>query len=722
MKVTTLTNACMVALAIAALANAPAVLALEVLKDRTVSTIFTVNSLADDNIGEGNAGDLRYVINRANALNTGTPTTPNLIQFTGVTLTPANHTIYVGAGAAGNVPLPALTAVVTIDATTAGGFYNSNCNMSQQTGLMLTLDGQRLHGGADGLTLQGGNSTVHALKIINFPDNGILVTSSHNTIGGDEVGFMVDPYGNCLRNNPAGRITTLPMPDPPTTAPVFVRPPQGNVISANGGTGVLIVNGADSNLLQGNFIGTDVTGLKARGNGGDGVAIINSDNNKLFGTTPIDQDNPFVFYNVISGNKGNGLVVDSSDHTKIYANFFGLGADNNTPLGNHLNGVLIKGTSDRTRFGLNIPLGNVTAANGQNGVKVRDSASRTLLMNTFSGVAAFNPSAQVGNHRNGVLITSDGGGTVYKGARFTTLIVTCDVSGNDRNGLEISGNAVGVQVSQSVIGMQTNGNYPQPNQQNGIEISGNASGIDIGGFEPSVIGGSEFPDDTFPENFLEGANLISGNLWNGVAVGGNAQGVTIVNSFVGTDITSTGPAGNGRNGIFLDGSSGTQVGLMLGAFPDPDRNLRNIIAFNSRDGILVGKGAGNSMLGNSILSNERLGINLRAGGNQNQAAPVLTSAQMWSGGATQVTGTIAAQPNTTYQIEIFASQSSQPGSGQNFLGFANIKTNPAGFASFTIIGLVNPDSTSAKFITTTMTSPAGNTSEFSNAIRARHNG
>ena len=41
---------------------------LEMLEDRSVPTTFTVVNLADDNAGIGNAGDLRYVINRARAV------------------------------------------------------------------------------------------------------------------------------------------------------------------------------------------------------------------------------------------------------------------------------------------------------------------------------------------------------------------------------------------------------------------------------------------------------------------------------------------------------------------------------------------------------------------------------------------------------------------------------------------------------------------------------
>lgn len=669
---------------------------LELFEDRTVPTTFIVNSLGDDNVGVGNTGDLRYVINRANAEKLGKAAAPHVIQFSGVTLTATNQTIHVGRGAAGARPLPNLTTRVIIDGTTAGGFNNL-------TGVMLTLDGGGVRGRANGLTLLGGGSTIRGLQIIRFSGNGILVNSSRNVIGGDAVGFTAS--GD--RNNPAGRITS-PLPPHPTTS-VHVRPPQGNVIGANGGDGVRFVDGANHNLVLGNYIGTDVSGVRELGNGGNGVTILDSNFNQILGTTAPDKDNPFVFYNVISGNRGNGLVVENSNSTTIYANFFGLGADNKTPLGNHRNGVLIKGTSDQTKFGANIPLGNVSAANGQNGVEVRDSASRTVLGNTFGGTAAFNPSAQVGNLGNGILITSDGGNRTFRKGHYSTLVLTCNLSGNGGSGVAISGNARGVQVTQSVIGMQTNGQTPQPNGRNGVRITGNASRVTVGGFEPSVAGVSEFG------SFLQAANLISGNRGHGVEVGGSARDVRIFNSIIGVDIKGTAPAGNGGSGIFLGGVSGVQVGSKFGAATPGNRN---IIAFNAGDGVTVRRGTENSILGNSVYTNGGQGIGLVARGNENQRAPVLTSATVQANGLTVLTGTLKAQASTTYQIEGFASASSQPGNGQQFLGFVRVKTNRKGVANFTLIGTSSVNPANTAFFTATATSKSGNTSMFSQAIRS----
>src|SRR5262249_2914040 len=160
------------------------------------------------------------------------------------------------------------------------------------------------------------------------------------------------------------------------TNSVFVRPPQGNLISGNNYNGVLITGFATHNQLSGNYIGTNASGNSAlanslMGNTLDAVAIVNANSNSLIGCT--FQQDPCGFYNVISGNGGNGLRVTDSNDATIQANFFGVGADNNTALGNALNGVLVEGSSTRTVMGGPIPLGNVVAANKGNGVVVKDS-------------------------------------------------------------------------------------------------------------------------------------------------------------------------------------------------------------------------------------------------------------------------------------------------------------------------------------------------------------
>src|SRR5207244_1384210 len=69
-----------------------------------------------------------------------------------------------------------------------------------------------------------------------------------------------------------------------------------NVISGNGGDGVAIQDAfTTGNLVQGNFIGTDINGGNAVGNG-NGVAISGSAANNMVGGTVAGTRN------VISGN------------------------------------------------------------------------------------------------------------------------------------------------------------------------------------------------------------------------------------------------------------------------------------------------------------------------------------------------------------------------------------------------------------------------------------
>ncbi len=188
--------------------------------------------------------------------------------------------------------------------------------------------------------------------------NGIVVTAGGrgNELGGTE---YTDPATGA-QNNPTGSKGTVP--------PVFVVPPLGNLISANGGNGVLISRGATGNVLNGNFIGTTASGNGKLGNGGNGVWIDGAGDNSLTGCKFVN--NPFVYYNVVSNNGQNGLRITSSADVVVQGNFFGVGANNTTLAGNRLNGILVDGSSANTQVGGVIPLGNVSAGNGTNGIEV----------------------------------------------------------------------------------------------------------------------------------------------------------------------------------------------------------------------------------------------------------------------------------------------------------------------------------------------------------------
>ncbi|MGH3407405.1 MAG: beta strand repeat-containing protein [Streptosporangiaceae bacterium] len=400
-----------------------------------------------------------------------------------------------------------------------------------------------------------GTSPDGSTAIGNHGDGLILTNgSSHNEIGGTE--FTDGPTGPA--NDPTG--------DKGTVTPVFVVPPEGNQMSGNTQNGVYVADGSESNMLNGNFVGTTANGNAALGNGDNGVWIARSNDNSLIGCKFVQ--NPFVYYNLLSGNGLNGLRVTDSDGTTVQGNFFGAGASNSTMVPNKRDGILIDGNSSGTQVGGVIPLGNVSAGNGWNGIEVKGTASGFTTFNTFGGLFAFGGAAP--NGRDGLLITATGGDQTVR---------TNVMSGNTGNGIELGGNASGVTVDPNIAGLNTSGKSTLPNGANGLLIDGTAHGNTIGGSLRSVI-----PQNTF-----------SGNAGYGIVITGRAYQNHVLLSDIGTSLLGTTAMGNQKGGVLL---SGQATKNLIGALTKPPANL---ISGNTGIGVTLASGTSrNLVIGNHI--------------------------------------------------------------------------------------------------------------------------
>ena len=435
----------------------------------------------------------------------------------------------------------------------------------------------------DGIALNGSSgNTIAANRIGTSPagtarirngGNGISLTGRAN---GNEIGgtAFVD-HATGQANNPTGSKGTV--------TPVFVVPPLGNLISGNGGNGVWIATNSNSNTLNGNFIGTTASGNAALGNALNGVWVDGAGGNSLTGCRFVN--NPFVYYNVLSGNGRNGLRVTDSANTTVQGNFFGTGANNSTVVANRRDGVRVDGSSVNTQVGGVIPLGNVSAGNGRNAIEVADTASGFTTFNTFGGLFAFGGAAP--NGRDGLLITSTGGGN---------LVRTNVFSGNTRNGIEIGGNASGVTVVPDIAGLDTSGNATLPNGGDGLRIDGTAHRNTIGGTLRSVI-----PQNTF-----------SGNSGYGIAITRRAYANKVFLSYIGTSLLGTTAMGNQKGGILIGGSaSRNQIGAL-------DLRPANLISGNTGNGVTLRSGTrANLVFGNYI------GLNRFARSLPNSGSPVV---------------------------------------------------------------------------------------------------
>ncbi|MEA2313010.1 MAG: trimeric autotransporter adhesin, partial [Solirubrobacteraceae bacterium] len=118
---------------------------------------------------------------------------------------------------------------------------------------------------------------------------------------------------------------------------------QRNVISGND-VGVVILNRATHDHVEGNYIGTDATGTAALPNHFAGAMIYAADENVIGGTAAGAR-------NLISGNANDGVRIQWDEPTatparknKLQGNYIGVAADGTTPLPN-LHAVTLLGTA-----------------------------------------------------------------------------------------------------------------------------------------------------------------------------------------------------------------------------------------------------------------------------------------------------------------------------------------------------------------------------------------
>jgi hypothetical protein len=142
---------------------------------------------------------------------------------------------------------------------------------------------------------------------------------------------------------------------------VIGRPGMGNVISGNGNqnvgaNGILLFDGADQNVIQGNLIGADDLGATSAANSLHGILIEDSELNMIGGLQPGQP-------NVISGNTSCGLVLigAEADENVVAGNLIGVGADGTTSIGNGFHGILIGDGSEDNVVGPD----NTIAYNGE---------------------------------------------------------------------------------------------------------------------------------------------------------------------------------------------------------------------------------------------------------------------------------------------------------------------------------------------------------------------
>jgi uncharacterized repeat protein (TIGR01451 family) len=147
---------------------------------------------------------------------------------------------------------------------------------------------------------------------------------------------------------------------------------RGLVINRFSGNGIAL--SGNQNIVEGNYIGTNLTGAFALSNSLDGVSIAGS-TNTIGGTTAAAR-------NVISGNR-NGIQISAGSGTQIRGNFIGTNAAGTTGIGNSANGVVIGGSSGNSVGAVGSASTNTIAFNGAAGVAVLSGTGNSIQSNSI---------------------------------------------------------------------------------------------------------------------------------------------------------------------------------------------------------------------------------------------------------------------------------------------------------------------------------------------------
>jgi len=289
--------------------------------------------------------------------------------------------------------LPDITAPVTIDGTTQPGYAGTP---------IIELNGEAIGATADGLRVVGGGSTIRGMVINRFTDEGIRLSGKGgNAVQGNFIG--TDVTGTVALGN--WNIDII-VSGSPYSSIGGTAPGAGNVISGTStgrsGPGVygigLRVESSSGTVIQGNRIGTDVTGTADLGNVRWGIWVTDSTNTTIGGTAPGAG-------NVISGNGENGIdLYSGNSRTIIQGNLIGTDVTGTVALGNGKDGIILNGSPYTTIGGTAPGAGNVVSANGWRGIFIGDTAPGPVIQGNHVGTDITGTSA-LGNQRDGVYIS-----------------------------------------------------------------------------------------------------------------------------------------------------------------------------------------------------------------------------------------------------------------------------------------------------------------------------
>ncbi len=318
----------------------------------------------------------------------------------------------------------------------------------------------------------------------------------------------------------------------------------GNLISANGNDGIQMYD-ATYNLVQGNLVGTDKTGLHTLGNGESAVSAFGGSTfNTIGGATAAAR-------NILSvGTNGDGMYLAAASNNVVQGNYIGTDISGLSALANGAFGAGL------TLFGgcqANLIADNVISASANQGIFIADpGTSGNLIQGNNIGVGADGVTA-LGNGQQGIIIQGTASGNVIglsvNGSGAGNIIAHNTYEGiimydTGTTGNTIRGNSI---FSNGALGLNLVGGT-----ENGYGVTANHVGGAVAG--PNDL--QNYPVITAAAT-VPGATAISGTL-NSTANRGFS--IDVYRN------ASPDPSGNGEGQVYVGGTTLTTAGSGNGSF------------------------------------------------------------------------------------------------------------------------------------------------------------
>lgn len=447
-----------------------------------------------------------------------------------------------------------------------------------------------------------------------------------------------------------------------------------NIISGGTQDGIRVVASTGVSIIN-NYIGTDVTGNLDLGNNGNGIDGYNNgatgSNNMQIGGASLNERN------VISANNSNGIYLNFCQSPVVKGNIIGMGLNGTTMLGNSASGIDIENTGAAATKaqigGATASERNYSSCNGAFGIVVR-SAPSTVIQGNWIGVDMSTGNLDYGNYDAAITVTAT--------ADVQCLNNICSGSGNPgfgSDGISIWNTSPRPIIKGNIIGLGVDGTTSLQNYGHGIECLTCDDGI---------IGGT----------LVSERNVVASSYYLGIQCV-NSPRVSIINNYVGTDVSGTLDRGGTQAGINIGGSSND---VIIGG----STAARNIIAYNNASaGITLESSVQRvRMTFNSIFCNQGPGIDLAGASNEAVPAPVVSSSTTNSLNGTGVNGNV---------IHIYRNVRADGGVKCNCEGEIYIGSTTVSGGTWSFTHSLGLSVAAAGAVSATQTTPSGSTSEFS---------